>query len=171
MHPALVAPAVCVNSQIYHNRWIELHRDNTLQAIDKGIVSLKCLSERVANYKGTRKKDALDDLEWNAFSVTRLLPKALVFTSGTEIALPFKPAPILSMATAQYLVRFDSRARSAIFRGCALGVKLIDQEVNDPHLTEQDTGYFLWAVPRLIRHLIYEANFWDEAMFAKFSVV
>lgn len=158
------------NSQLYHNRWSELHRDNTLQSIDRGIVALKCLSERVPNCKGIRKKDALDDLQWNAFSVTRILPKVLVFTSDKMVLLPFRPAPILTRATAQYLISLDSQARKAISQGCQLGAKIMAQEVNTGDFTE-DTGYLNWAVPRLIRHLIYEANFWDEAMFARFSVI
>lgn len=146
-----------VPSREFFGRWAHVQIDDTLEAIDQGIVALVGLSELVAaNSRPDIREEALDDLECAAFATARELPKALALDPNRLAPPPFDAGQILVTAVSQYLAYVPNDAEKVIVAGTQLAGKCAIGLLSPFELSDIEHSYQMWAIPLLIRHLVYD---------------
>jgi hypothetical protein len=148
--------------EICLNRWADVQIDGSLQTIDQGIILMIRLAERIARASDASVVEAaLDDLESAAYSTARAMRCPIALYPTRQAALPFDAGHVLSAAVDQFLPRSIQAVWQTIDAGAALAKRCAIATLPRDKLSELEIAYLDWATPRLIGHILPEANAYE----------
>lgn len=141
------------------NRWADVQLDGSLQTIDQGIILMTRLAERIAQARESSVVEtALDDLESAAYSTARAMRCPIALYPRRQTVLPFDAGHVLSAAVDQFLPRSIQAVWQTIDAGTTLAARCVIAALPRDKLSALEITYLDWATPRLISHILLEAN-------------